>query len=252
MCDVGFVCKDGLCKQQQNEGGSCNESLDCLSYMICNSGLCQLIGSVAIGNSSDDIWGCSSLYGSYKNGKYLCSNGPRLKSEEDCTYGQTCKYSTSGNIIERPCECTISEVGRAICPKGLGNIEDEVQYLTNFIAKYKPVCHYTKPILCNNSAYYKTSDFASVYVAYNRITKYASYISNPPCIESGLHKIYWDYYDDLQHTSKYIAISLYITGAVLLSAAIIALCIWTRRNAKKNKELIASSKAPLVLPANQT
>ena len=250
MCDIGYVCKGGVCKQQQDIGGYCSDSLDCISYMICNNGQCQLIGSVAIGSTSDDIWGCNTLYGSYANGKYLCSNGPRLQSDENCVYGQTCKYTTSSGVVENPCECTMSTEGRAICPKGVGNMKDEVQYLIGFITKYKPLCHYTKPIICNNTAYFKTSDYASVYIAYNRITRYSSFISNPTCVENGIHKVFWNYYNQLQHTSKYLSISLLITTAALLSAAVIAICLWARRNAKRNKERKESANNPLIPSTN--
>ena len=222
-CKTGTYCSGGgRCEALAGEGVVCSASR-CMNHLACASGKCVKIGSLPVGNSSDNALACSSLFvAADTKGAYKCAVGPKLKGYSknliECNMGDMCQYDLSdGKSLATPCKCGVNGDGKSYCRPGEGDQTDDINaFFKVASAIYDPPCHIANPWFCDRRLKDSKDAFHPSFVSYKNLTTPEMYANNDQCVQWNLNKDYWVSYNivhPIEHKNN-------TDGATTLSAGI--------------------------------
>ncbi len=254
-CDDDSVCGLGLycdsvsqkCVKARNLTESCTDG-KCDASLVCNSGVCSLIGKLKVGDAATAPAACASFY--VAGGK--CAEGRKLVRDKGvdaesgplkCSDKRTeCQYKSGEALTTESCVCGKTVANQRYCNPGVGDldIKDYISYVNSL--KYG-ACHVSKGALCMpktfetmGTAYYKAI------VAHDNMTRWANFQDNPECVKKVLNSEYWNAIDSISKASDddedkfglYLFLGVAIGAVVVI--AILLLVIYMKKGKGDDEE----------------
>ena len=125
-CDYGLYChrEDGeeKCTAVIKISKTCTLKNRCDAGLVCNNGICVVIGSIEEEKEANIGSACKTFY---SNGTH-CIKGPTLVgSKTECN--ENCLYivEATNKSFNKPCVCGMSESPKKYCSPGIGNLSIE-------------------------------------------------------------------------------------------------------------------------------
>lgn len=142
-CRAGAYCNYmSKCEVLLPEGASCANTSTrgvCQNHLVCVYNNCTRIGSLEIGNMSNNPLACKSMYiktdevGIQRCAQGLANVGYTAGNLVECQMGYTCNYTEGGSStvsFTSPCKCGVNAAGKGYCHPGEGNMQSDINIVS--------------------------------------------------------------------------------------------------------------------------